>query len=192
MYQIRTPSLGCLVFATKWHPKLKNGARIGVCKELFDGMIRVADEQKEFVVITALRGFPFHDFWQEGNAPIKKLPRLVSEVVKTDFEGKNGEFGRAYGVQTESANQWCRGKWVIYENELYSPQHRHDKWVEKQVINEPLITFSDLIFLNYAGNDRLFAKENGPSLVVVQSWIRNNWLIFNGAMYSPQRRIKAL
>lgn len=189
MYQINKPEEGCVVFATKNHPKLMNGARVGVCEKILKGALLVSDGDKEYVVCTVYKGPRFHDYWLEGDNPERSVPRLVRSIIKNDFKDKIGHFSSAYNVVTESAHQWRRGNWIIYDGSLYSPQCRHERWVKEQGINVPVVTFEDLIWLKYSGDLRLFMKENGIQLPIVQSWIKGGWIIFKGMMYSPQRLI---
>lgn len=149
----------------------------------------VADEEKEFAVMTSVSGLPFHDYWLEGEAPEYPLPRVVADIVENDFGGVVSAFAKKYSVQAPSTNQWCRGKWIIYDGQLYSPQHRHERWVKNQDIHQPVIKLVDLISINYASSDKIFSKEIGCPLNIVQGWIRKGWIIFDGVIYSPLRRI---
>ena len=189
MYQINKPEEGCVVFATKNHPKLMNGARVGVCEKILKGALLVSDGDKEYVICTIYKGPRFHDYWLEGKNPKKTLPRTVRNIIKNDFLRKTSEFAAAYNVAAESAHHWQRSNWILYDGELYSPKHRHERWVKEQDINVPLITFDDLIFSNYCGDPNQFVKKNGHSFTIVQSWIKGGWIIFKGMMYSPQRLI---
>ena len=189
MYKILYPESGCLVFATKWHTKLKEGARIGVCKEIYPGVIRVSDELKDFAIITGFGGHPFHDFWLDSDAPRYPLPRAVHEIVDSDFNGVTSAFARENEVKAEAAHQWVRGKWIIYGEYLYSPQLRHDRWSKKQQMDQPIALIADLINFNYSGSDKAFSDDVGHQLKIVQSWVRKGWIIFNGTVYSPIRPI---
>ena len=186
MYQINKPEEGCVVFATKHHPKLMNGARIGVCEEMYDGVLVVRDGDKIYVVCIVYKGPRFHDFWRDGDSPNNPSPRLVDDIISQDFDGKNSEFAKHHRVNAETSNQWRRGSWIVYDSVLYSPQYRHQKWVEKQNL-DVLVTFEDLIWLKYSGDARQFMEENGYTVNIVQTWIKCGWIIYDGLMYSPRR-----
>jgi len=188
MYKIRKPVLGCLVFATEWHPKLMNGARIGVCKEIEPGIILVESNDKTYGVLTKFKGMPFHDFWAEGAESDYLTPEFIDDIVENKFSGKNSLFSNKYNVIPESVQQWRRGGYFLYENQVYSPQRRHDEWSKNQGVVK-ITNLGDLINLKYSGSDKLFSEKNKLSLSVVQSWIRKGWVIFKGVIYSPIRRI---
>ena len=189
MYQINNPLEGCIVFATKAHPKLMNGARVGLCEKVLKGAILVLDGEKEYVVCTVYDGPRFHDFWMDGEAPIKPTSSLLSDVIKADYHDSVEEFGEINKFNIQSVGQWSKGGWIIYEGTIYSPNRRHNRWVCKQLVGEFPTTLEDLIAINYSDNQRLFCKQNKISLQSVQSWLREGWLIHDGVIYRPQRSL---
>lgn len=190
MFQIRNPVAGCIVFATKWHPKLMNGARIGFCKEVLDGVILVQEGDRRFAVFTSIKGKQFHDFWNESDSKEGPDSILLKEFVEIKYNGDIGCFASQHKFSTQSATQWCRGGWILFNKKIYSPQFRHNEWVSGLNLSEKTpVILSYVVDNYYSGQIKLFAKQNKLILSSSRSWLRENWLISHGTIYRPQKSI---
>ncbi len=189
MYSIISPLEGCLVFATKEHPKLMCGARIGVCTKVLKGLITVSDLTKDYLILTNHKLKPLHSYWLEGEKPVSKKAIKLLDLIDKDYDGKTHAFANTHSIINQSVAQWCQGGWIVHNDTVCSPQARYNQWVEKQPTGEYPMSLKELIAIHYSGSCKLFAKKNGLVVNLVQAWLREKWFISEGVMYKPRRKI---
>lgn len=54
------------------------------------------------------------------------------------------------------------------------------------------MTIIEYVNANFNGNQAAFARHMSVDAQTVRKWIRADWIVVDGALYSPRREIPAL